>query len=282
MHRRDFLASWPLTAAALQAAALPAKAGELTGKIRKSLKWGMVQQAGEVSLVEAFRRLKELGFDGVEPSLTQVDDADVERWLAASHETGLVIDGLVGGRVGNLEHGLSLTRRLGGDSLLVVVPYDHAKSLPAQWDAARDGLKDAAGLAERAGIRLLVENVWASFLISPFDMARFIDEVDSPWVQVHLDLGNMVRWGVAEHWVDVLGPRSIKLDIKEFSLEVAMNQGLRQGFDVPLGEGSIRWEAVRRGLLQVGFEGWAAAEIRGGDWERLADISRRMDRVLDL
>jgi hexulose-6-phosphate isomerase len=113
-------------------------------------------------------------------------------------------------------------------------------------------------------------------------MARFIDEIGSPWVQVHFDVGNMMRWGIAEHWAQVLGKRSQKLDIKEWSNKQAMQTGLQKGFDVPIGDGDINWPAVRAELAKIGFTGWAAAEVRGGDWPALTDIARRMDRVLDL
>ena len=128
----------------------------------------------------------------------------------------------------------------------------------------------------------MIENVWNTFLISAFDMARFIDEVGSPWVQVHFDIGNMMRWGVAEHWTEVLGRRSVKLDVKEYDLERAMTEGMRKGFDTPLGEGSINWPAVRAELKKIDFQGWAAAEVKAGDWDYLTDVARRMDRVLNL
>ncbi len=56
----------------------------------------------------------------------------------------------------------------------------------------------------------------------------------------------------------------------------------RKGFDTPLGEGSINWPAVRTELAKINFSGWAAAEVKTGDWDYLADVARRMDRVLDL
>ena len=42
------------------------------------------------------------------------------------------------------------------------------------------------------------------------------------------------------------------------------------------------WPAVRAELAKINFTGWAAAEVKGGGWDYLADVSRRMDRVLDL
>ncbi len=104
----------------------------------------------------------------------------------------------------------------------------------------------------------------------------------APWVQLHFDIGNMMRWGVAEHWAQVLGKRSVKLDVKEYDLDRAMNEGMRKDFDKPLGEGSIHWPAVRAELAKINFSGWAAAEVKAGDWDYLADVSQRMDRVLDL
>jgi len=55
----------------------------------------------------------------------------------------------------------------------------------------------------------------------------------------------------------------------------------QKDFDVPFGEGSINWPAVRAELVKINFTGWAAAEVKGGDWACLADVARRMDRVLD-
>ena len=194
----------------------------------------------------------------------------------------MIIDGTVGARTEALSGGIDLTKKLGGDSMLVVARYDQKQPLVDNWNRCRDQLKAAAPYAEQQRIKLLVENVWATFLISPFDMARFIDEIGSPWVQVHFDLGNMMRWGVAEHWAQVLGTRAQKLDIKEWSQKQAMQTGLQKGFDVPIGDGDINWSAVRTELAKINFTGWAAAEVRGGDWAHLADVAKRMNRVLDL
>lgn len=57
---------------------------------------------------------------------------------------------------------------------------------------------------------------------------------------------------------------------------------MRKGFDKPLGEGSIDWAAVRKELARMEFTGWAAAEVKAGDLDYLADVARRMDKVLDL
>ncbi len=61
-----------------------------------------------------------------------------------------------------------------------------------------------------------------------------------------------------------------------------MDEGMRKGFAFPLGQGSIDWERVRKELTNIGYRGWATAEVSGGDRQRLADISQQMDHVLNL
>lgn len=285
MHRRHFLHhTTALLGASILSPSASLQAGQFTGKIRKSLKWGMAQKAAkDMPLVEAFKKLRACGFEGVEPSLLgHVTEQNADEWIAASKESGLIIDGTVGGRSEGLEAGLDLTKKLGGDSMLVVLAYPQDVPLQQTWDTSVARMKAAASHAEKQGVKILIENVWNTFLISAYDMARFIDEVGSPWVQVHFDIGNMMRWGVAEHWAQVLGKRSVKLDVKEYDLDRAMKEGMRKGFDKPLGEGSINWPAVRAALAHINYTGWAAAEVKAGDWDYLTDVAKRMDKVLDL
>lgn len=279
MNRRTFISD--VAAAAAASVVLPpvAHAAGLKGRIRKSLKWGMVKDQS-LPVVEAFRKLKACGYEGIEPRVGQ--KIDVDEWVAASKETGLVIDCMTGGRPFNLVETVDTLKKLGGDSILSTVPMDEKKSFAANWDEAVAAFKAAAPHAEKQGIKILIENVWASFLISALDMQRFVDEVGHPYVGVHYDVGNVMRWGVAEHWVQVLGKRIGKLDIKEYDLNVAMKEGMREGFKTPIGEGSVNWSAVRDELEKLEFTGWAAAEVAAGDWDYLADVARRMDNVLGL
>ena len=111
-------------------------------------------------------------------------------------------------------------------------------------------------------------------------MARYIDELDSPFVKAYFDVGNVMRWGWPQHWIEVLGKRIGKIHIKEYNLKVAMKTGMIKGFDFPLGKGDIDWKRVCEQLKSIDYRGWATAEVRGGDRQRLADISSQMDGVL--
>lgn len=257
-----------------------APAGEFAGTIRKAVKYHMVEGDG-LTVLDKFRLLQELGFDGVE--IRTRDRVDVQEALAARDQSGLPIHGVINSDSPEIREAIDLARTFGGSSVLVVAgrvrkdsSYDDNYRL---WSAR---LKEHAPYAEQQGIRLLVENVWNNFLLSPLEMARFIDEIESPAVGVYFDVGNVVRYGWPEQWIRILGKRIGKLDIKEYSRTIEQDEGVRKGFGVEIGDGDVDYPAVRRALAEIGYQGWATAEVPGGDRERLAEIARRMDVALGL
>lgn len=113
-----------------------------------------------------------------------------------------------------------------------------------------------------------------------------------PPVAFHFDIGNIINAGWPHHWIKALGPRIAKLHIKDFSRKKRDDQGLWKGFDVELGEGDAQWTKVMSALDETGYstpapdnkrpkgaEGWATAEVRGGDRNRLTQIAQQMDAL---
>jgi L-ribulose-5-phosphate 3-epimerase len=256
----------------------------------------MVQ--GSESVLEKFKLLKELGFEGTElDSPTTLDKKEI---LAARDATGLVINGTVDAvhwnlplsspdaevrsrSVEALKTALRETKEFGGTSVLLVpvvvskqISYDDA------YRRSQAEIKKAIPVAEETGVTIAFENVWNNFLVSPLETARYIDEFQSPLVAAHFDVGNVLRYGWPEQWIRILGKRVFKLDIKEYSLKKANEEGMRKGFDVELLEGDCDWPAVMQALRDIGYSGWAAAEVPGGGRERLGEISQRMDRIFAL
>jgi len=144
----------------------------------------------------------------------------------------------------------------------------------------QDEIRKALPLAGELGIKIAFENVWNMMLLSPLEMARYIDEFESPLVGAYFDVGNIVNYGWPEHWIRTLGKRIMKLDIKEYSRKMRDQSGPFAGFKAELGEGDCDWPAVLKALDEIGYTGWGTAEVAGGDRERLAEISRRMDKIL--
>ncbi|MBI1313596.1 TIM barrel protein [bacterium] len=285
-NRREFLqtATSLLAGGAALAATAPqtTMAGEFTGKIRKAVKYHMITE--KLSALDKFKLLVDLGFDGVEPrAMLNPDQVDEVKQIAkASEVTGLPIHGVVNSSNPDIAGAINLAKRYGATSVLHVVRYDRNIGYLQNYRETQDIVRRAIDHAEKNEVKILLENVWATFLIEPLGMAKYIDELDSPFVQCYFDVGNVVRWGWPEHWIEVLGKRVGKLDIKEYDLNVAMNDGMRKAFAKPLGEGSIDWKKVRAELTKINYQGWATAEVAGGDRTHLADVAAQMDRVLDL
>ena len=282
-ERRDFLLSMTATAVAAVAQTPRCDAQDaahaMRGRIRKAVKYSMV--AGNASHADKFKMLKDIGYDGVEVrALLQNSEADDVRAIrSASDKVGLPIHGVVNSSNPNLTGAIDQVAFFGGNSVLHVVRYNTQLSYLQNYRETQEILRRALDHAESKKISILLENVWASYLIEPLGMARFIDEIGSEYVQAYFDIGNVVRWGWPQHWIEVLGKRVRKLDVKEYSLEIAMDSGMRKAFDVPMGKGSIEWDKVRHELIKIDYRGWATAEVRGGDRQRLTDIAEQMNQV---
>ena len=276
--RRTFLHT---TAAALGTAGLPSVslAGEFTGVIKKAIKFANVK-VPELSIEDKFKLIKDIGFDGVELRSSHVGQK--KEFIKARDKTGLPIHGLVNAASPDITGAIEFCAAVGGNAILVTAPYDKQRPLMESWKERQDIIRKGLRAAEKHRVKILVENVWAGFLISALDAERFVDEVNNPWFGVYFDVGNNVRWGVPEHWILQLGSRIGKLDIKEWDEKLHRSEGLRKGFSKELGEGTINWTNVRAALKKIKFSGWATAEVGNADRKRLADIAGRMDKILDL
>ncbi len=297
LDRRDFLkASGVLAAAAVAGQGAPAVAAEARKRpLKKALKFSMVKHSGP--LVDTFKMLKEIGYDGIDMD-KPADHAEV---LKARDESGLIVHGVVDYvhwgqplsspdaaiRAAGLE-GLKTAMRdskaYGGTTVLLVVGVVNDKiSYDDAYKYTQEEIRKALPLAGELGMKIAFENVWNMFLLSPLEMARYIDEFESPLVGSYFDVGNVVNYGWPEQWIRILGKRIMKLDIKEYSRKMRDEKGPYAGFRAELGEGDCNWPAVLKALDEIGFkDGWCTAEVAGGDRERLAEVSRRMDKILEL
>ena len=283
IDRREFLraSGSTLAASAIGVSALSrsAQAGENTGRIKKALKYQMIQS--KLSVTDKFKMLKDLGYDGVE--IPTRDKTDRKLFAKARDITGLPIHGVINSSNPDITSAVELSKYFGGSSVLVVAGrVDKQHSYDKVYRETQAIIRKAIPVAEKHEIKILIENVWNNFLLSPLEMAQYIDEFETPWVGAYFDVGNVVRFGWPDQWIRILGKRIGKLDIKEYSRKKQLDEGLWKGFRVELGEGDCDWPSVRKALAEINFQGWGTAEVRGGDRERLKEIALRMDKVLDL
>ena len=278
ISRRTFAKTIATSSISLTTTAQPSLAKSNADRIKRAVKFHMIQE--NLSVLDKFKLLEDLGFDGTEVHVnSQVDPQQIRQ---AIEKTDVRVHGFLNSNKPDLIHAIDMAKSYGGTSVLVVAGKVDAKhQYDKVYQTQQSRIREALPYAEKHNIHLLIENVWNGFLLSPIEMARFIDELKSSFVGVYFDVGNVVRIGWPEHWIRILGQRIVKLDIKEYSRAKQINEGLRKGFDVEIGEGDCNWPEVRAALKDIGYRsGWATAEVPGGDRHRLAEIAAQMNRVL--
>lgn len=297
LSRRHFLQGTAALIAAgpLLGSAAESSADNLSGRIYKTLKIGMVKVPG--SLTEKFKAVKAAGFQGIE---LNSPGNNVDEVLKAIDETDLVVDGSVCASHWDVRHtdadpavrakalkqlqdALRETHEVGGHTVLLVV--GHGKDGPESeiWKRSIDNIRQAIPLAAELGVAIAIENVWNEFLYNHAGGAdqtaekfvKYVDELNSPWVGMQFDIGNHWKYGDAGNWIRTLGKRVIKLDAKGFSRAQSKFTDISDGDD-------IDWADVRKALVEINFYGWAAAEVGGGNAERLQKIASQMDKVFAL
>jgi hexulose-6-phosphate isomerase len=156
-----------------------------------------------------------------------------------------------------------------------IIDYDVA------YERAVMTLKELAPYAEEKGVILGIENIWSKFLLSPLEMRNFIDEIGSPCVQAFLDVGNMLLFGYPEHWIKILGSRIKKVHFKDFRRGSAQLSGF-----VDLLTGDVAWDKVIKAFIEIGYEGWANAEMcppyKLYPDQNIYNASAAMDRILKM
>jgi L-ribulose-5-phosphate 3-epimerase len=300
MNRKNFIRSAALMAGASFISAAPVSAfsqkpteGKVT--LKKGLGFGMIKE--DLSLTDKFKLVKDLGFDGIE--LNSPVDLNKTELINAKEKSGIELPSVV-----NKDHwqmplsdpdpkvreqiiksvatSLQEVKDFGGDTVLVVPGVVNEKvSYEQAYFTAMNSIRELIPFAEKTGMQIGLENVWNNFLISPLEAKRFIDEINHPLVGWYFDIGNILRYGWPEHWIETLQSRIMKLHIKEFSRKIMNEKGLREGFNVNLMEGDINWPSVMKSLSNIGHQGgWLIAEVNGGDRNRLKDVSERMDKII--
>ncbi len=271
----------------------------LKGRIYKTLKIGMVQVEG--SLTDKFKAAKEAGFAGIEMNSPGMN---IEATKIAIAETGLPVDGTVGSThwkkthtnpdakiraeaLEDLKTSIRDAHAVGGHTALIVVGHGNDGPEEEIWPRAIENIEKALPLCAELGVYIAIENVWNHFLYdhnggrnqTADKFVKFVDELDSPWVGMQFDIGNHWKYGSMGDWIRTLGKRVMKLDLKGYSraLESKDKHWVKE-----IGSGDIDWADVRKALKEINYYGWAAAEVSGGNLDRLKQISSNMDKAFNL
>jgi hexulose-6-phosphate isomerase len=283
MNRRTFL-----TAAA---AAAGAQLGQAQAKlpIKKAVYMGMLPE--KLSLGDRFKVARDAGFVEVEcPTMTNQSEAEATK--KAAEAAGLHIHSVMNQAhwefplsssdpavVAKSMEGMKTSLRnahfWGADTVLLVPAVMNPQtSYQDAWTRSQKQIRELLPMAGEFKVVIGIEEVWNKFLLSPLEMARYVDEFKSPWVKAYVDVGNMVLYGYPQDWIRTLDKRICKLHLKDFRFKK-----MKAEF-VNLREGDIDWKAVHAALKDIGYNGSATVELEAGDLAYLTDVSKRVDLIL--
>lgn len=294
IDRRAFLGT-VAGAAALSAirprAAGAAQAAQAGGGLKKAVYISMLPK--ELGYEDRFKLALDVGFQGIEVG-TISDPAEAAKVADASKKTGLKIHSVmnadhwkyplssadpevVNKSVAGMETSLRNAKLWGADAVLLVPGVMDAQTMyPDAWKRSQKVIKERIlPLAAELKVAVGMEEVWNKFLLSPMEMARYVDELASPWARAYLDVGNMVFYGFPQDWVRTLGKRIVRVHVKDFKLDRREGKFSWKN----LGEGDVDWPEVRKALGEVGYNGWVTTEIEGGDATYLKDVVARLDKI---
>ncbi len=225
-----------------------------------------------------FQRLQKYGYDGVE-LVGEPQRYDIQEVKGLCQELGLSVLSVLGWSIWPLERDLAhpdpqmrqkalnyatecVDLAVAVDApLVVVIPASAGRTSPIgqpdsekawkeavtrEWGYAVESVRKAAAYAQQKGIFLAMEpiNRYESFLINNVDQAlRFISEVDSEAVKLHLDTFHM----------NIEDPDPAEAIRKAGSLLVNMHVSDSQRG--PVGHGHTDFAAIMKALKEIDYQG---------------------------
>jgi hexulose-6-phosphate isomerase len=250
--------------------------------------------AKDLSYAQRFAVARAAGFDAIEMQTVAREDEAAEIRDAAS-KTGLRIHSVmnadhwrfplssgdrdvVNRSVAGMETSLRNAALWGADAVLLVpAVVDQATSYRDAWTRSQQAIRERVlPLARELHVIVAVEEVWNKFLLSPLEFARYVDELDSPFLKAYFDVGNVVFYGYPQDWIRTLGGRIAKVHLKDFHLDRPNGRFAWTN----IGDGDIDWLEVRRAFDDAGYRGFFTTEVAAGDATYLKDLAGRVDRFL--
>lgn len=263
----------------------------MTPRLFTAVKWSMVRLPKGAGTDELFRVAKAAGFDGISLTGPGVYDAEEVKRARDAHELPVHNINIAEhwqirlsdpdpavreAALRNTTGAISFAHEVGASTVLQVIGKvtDPEKENVGQvGERSSEQLRKALPLASRLGIRIACENVGNGFGETLAGWKAYLESFDSPWIGAFFDIGNHDRFdGGAAAWIRGLGHLVMKIDVKDHDHKAEKNCDLFQG--------NVDWPGVRAALAEIGYHGWATAEVRGGGVEELKVVDRDMRKAL--
>jgi L-ribulose-5-phosphate 3-epimerase len=262
-----------------------------------------------ISFEDGVKLLKRAGYEGVELWLggrpwfqMQTRDAELRQLFGKIQDAGLEVSNVSNtldweenicardpakreAAFHHVERQIEAAQILKTDAILVVAgvvtsdtPYNEV------YARCLDSLRKLGEVAGKAKVKIGIENCNSEqrFLLSPREFYMFLNEVNSPWVGIHLDVGNIHDTGFAEQWIEINGSRITRVHVKD----VFKHRGRcgQESVYTNLFLGDNNWRAIRDAMTKVGYDGWIIAEMEAryhyAPDQQIFDTSAAMSRLI--
>ncbi len=244
-------------------------------------------------LLPVLESLKEIGYDGVEVPIFDLDVSEWSRWarhlddlglertantvIAPEHNPVSPDPGVRAAAYRHMQAVIDCCAAVGASVLcgphqVALGVFTGAGPTESEWQHSVEHLQRVAQYAEEAGVFLAEEvvNRFELYHLNTIDQAiRFVDEVGHPCCRIHLDTfhSHIEEKDPAEA-IRRAGDRIAHVHISENDRGVP-------------GTGSVAWDAIFDALWGVGYDGWLTVEAFGNFLPNLAAATRIWRKLFD-
>ena len=252
------------------------------------LGYSMFSFSENIDLNDVFYNISLMKYDGVEPVLSEegylnpsMREVEVLEIKKMANSNGLEIPSVGvwslwdNNPVSNdlsirkkaadiIERQLEFASILGANTILVIPGYTHfgfAKNPEkVAYDVAYDRAYELFFKLEKAAreykVSIGIENVWNKFLLSPIEIKRFLDDINSEYVGAYFDVGNIMYIGDPSDYIEILVKHIKKIHISDYRVE---QSGL--GAFVDIFAGDVDFFEVIKSLKKIGYDDYLTLEM---------------------
>ena len=174
-----------------------------------------------------------------------------------------------------IERQLEFASILGANTILVIPGYTHCGFAKNPEKVAYDVAYDRAyelffkleKVAREYKVSIGIENVWNKFLLSPIEIKKFLDDINSEYVGAYFDVGNIMYIGDPSDYIEILGKHIKKIHISDYRVE---QSGL--GAFVDIFAGDVDFFEVIKSLKKIGYDDYLMLEMLP-NYKRLPELS---------
>ena len=252
------------------------------------LGYSMFSFSENIDLKDVFYNISLMKYDGVEPVLSEdgylnpsMIEGEVLEIKKMANANGLEIPSVGvwslwdNNPVSNdlsirkkavdiIERQLEFASILGANTILVIPGYTHCGFAKNPEKVAYDVAYDRAyelffkleKVAREYKVSIGIENVWNKFLLSPIEIKKFLDDINSEYVGAYFDVGNIMYIGDPSDYIEILGKHIKKIHISDYRVE---QSGL--GACVDIFAGDVDFFEVIKSLKKIGYNDYLTLEM---------------------